>query len=235
MATADPGAPAAHPPSRAEYERAPRSSLTRGAPFKADVVAVELEGRSLVVKDFAPRAWWRRVIGRLEIDRECRAYRYLGPVPWLPRFVGRLDAEALAVERIEGVELARSPERGARREHFLTQIRAALEHLAERGFLHLDARNNKNLLVRPDGTVVLIDLAGSFWIPPRRPGHRTLKRLAALYHEATLIKWEALLRPEGDPRVGRPKPPRYVNGLIDLYRGWRRLRSQRSNVQGSNV
>ncbi|MCU0234137.1 MAG: hypothetical protein MUE90_08945, partial [Thermoanaerobaculales bacterium] len=216
MATADPGAPAAHPPSRAEYEGAPRSFLTRGAPFKADVVAVDLDGRALVVKDFAARAWWRRLIGRLEVDRECRAYRYLGPALWLPRFAGRIDAHALAVERIAGVELARSPERGARREHFLNQIRAALEHLAERGFLHLDARNNKNLLVRPDGTVVLIDLAGSFWIPPRRPGHRTLRRLAALYHEATLIKWEALLRPEGDPRVGQPKPPRYVNGLIDL-------------------
>jgi len=235
MATTDPSLPPGRPPSRAELEAGARTHLTRGAPFKADVVTVEVDGRALVVKDFAARAWWRRLIGRLEIGRECRAYRYLGPAAWLPRFVGRIDADALAVERIDGIELARAPDRGARRDSYLAQLRGALEQLAERGFLHLDARNNKNILTRADGSIVLIDLAGSFWIPQRRPGHRTLGRLAALYHEATLIKWEALLRPEGDPRVGQPKPPRYVNGLIDLYRGWRRLRSQRSNVRRSNV
>ena len=211
-------------PSRAEYESAPKTHLTRGAPFKADVTLVDLGEGPIVVKDFAPRAWWRRLIGRLEIGRECRAYAYLGPMEWFPVFLGRIDADAMAVEKVDGAALARSPDAGSRREAYLEQIRAAFDRLAELGFLHLDARNNKNVLLRPDGRVVFIDLAGSFWIPPGRPGHRLLRRFIALYYEANVIKWETLLHPDGDPRYGRPRPPRYLDGLHDLRQAWKRLR-----------
>lgn len=181
----------------------------------------------MVVKDFAPRAWWRRVIGRLEVSRECRAYCYLGPQPFLPEFYGCIDREALAVERIEGVALARAPDRGTNREDFLTQIRTALDHLSELGFLHLDARNNKNLLLRPDGRVIFIDLAGSLWIPPGKIGHGLLRRISTLYYEANAIKWETLLHPDGDPRTGKKKPPRYLNGLYDLRTAWKRLNARK--------
>ena len=50
-----------------------------------------------------PRAWWRRVIGRLEVSRECRAYAYLGPLPFFPEFYGCIDRDALAVEKMLGV------------------------------------------------------------------------------------------------------------------------------------
>lgn len=237
MATTDPDppAPADTPrrPSRAEYDAAAKSHLTRGAPFKADVTEVDLGDGPMVVKDFAPRAWWRRLIGRLEVGRECRAYAYLGSTAWLPAFIGRIDADALAVEKIEGQALARSPDRGSRRDDYLAQIRTALDRLAALGFLHLDARNNKNVLLSPDGRVVFIDLAGSFWIPPGRPGHRLLRRFIALYYEANIIKWETLLHPDGDPRAGQRRPPRYLHGMIDLWIAWKRLRENRLNVERS--
>jgi len=211
-------------PRRQELATASQEYLTRGAPFKADVTVVDLGEGPMVVKDFAARAWWRRLIGSLEVDRECRAYSYLGEMPWFPVFIGRIDADALAVEKIEGVALARAEDRESRRDDYLAQLRAAMERLGELGFLHLDARSNKNVLRRPDGQVVFIDLAGSFWIRPGRFGHRLLRRFIALYYEANIIKWETLLTPGGDPRKGRRKPPRYLHGIYDLLRAWKRLR-----------
>jgi hypothetical protein len=213
-------------PTRSELDGADKDYLTHGAPFKADVSVVDLGSGPMVVKDFAPRAWWRRLIGRLEVSRECRAYDYLGPMPWFPEFFGCIDCEALAVEKIEGVALARSPNRAERREDFLSQIRSALDALADKGFLHLDARNNKNLLLRPDGRVIFIDLAGSYWVRPGGLGYRLLRPVIDLYYEANVIKWETLLSPGGDPRVGKKKPPRYVHGFKDLVEAWKRLRSR---------
>jgi hypothetical protein len=155
---------------------APKEYLTRGAPFKADVTVVDVGDGPMVVKDFAGRAWWRRLIGRIEVDRECRAYAYVGPMPWFPAFIGRIDSDALAVEKVEGITLRLAEDIDERREDYLGQLRTAMERLAEIGFLHLDARAYRNVLRRPDGRVVFIDLAGSFWIPPGRFGHRLLRR-----------------------------------------------------------
>ncbi len=216
-------------PTRSQLNGADKEYLTQGAPFKANVFVIDAEGGPMVVKDFAPRAWWRRLIGWLEVSRECRAYSYLGPQPFLPEFFGCVDRNALAVEKIEGIALAHAPDREAHRENYLTQIRTTLNRLAELGFLHLDARNNKNLLLSPDERVIFIDLAGSFWIPPGRIGHGLLRHISALYYEANVIKWETVLHPGGDPRKGMKKPPRYLNGLYDLRAARKRLRERKKS------
>jgi hypothetical protein len=212
-------------PSRLELDEAPKEYLTRGAPFKADVTVTDLGDGPMVVKDFASRAWWRRLVGRLEVDRECRAYTYVGPKPWFPAFIGRIDNDALAVEKVEGITLRLAEDLDEKRQDYLGQLRTAMERLTEIGFLHLDARAYRNVLRRPDGRVVFIDLAGSFWIPPGRFGHRLLRRFIELYYEANIIKWETMLAPGGDPRKGQAKPPRYVHGIVDLWRAWQRLRN----------
>jgi hypothetical protein len=211
-------------PSRSELDAAPKEYLTRGAPFKADVMVVDIGDGQMVVKDFAPRAWWRRLIGRVEVWHECRAYAYLGAMPFFPAFLGCIDCDALAIEKVEGAALARAPDRDQNRDDYLAQLRSAMERLGDLGFLHLDARSNKNVLLRPDGQVIFIDLAGSFWIPPGSLGHRLLRRFTEIYYEANLIKWETLLAPGGDPRKDQARPPRYAHGLVDMWQAWKRLR-----------
>jgi hypothetical protein len=211
-------------PTRSELDEASKEYLTRGAPFKADVTVVDVGEGPMVVKDFAKRSLWRRLIGRLEVSRECRAYTYLGPMPWFPAFVGRVDSDALAVEKVEGKTLRFAEDIDEKRADYLGQIRSAMKRLTELGFLHLDARAYRNVLRRPDGRVVFIDLAGAFWIPPGRLGHGLLRRFIALYYEANIIKWETMLAPGGDPRKGQAKPPRYVHGIVDLWTAWKRLR-----------
>ena len=219
-------------PIREELDAAQKEYLTRGAPFKADVTIVDLGDGPMVVKDFSARSWWRRLIGRLEVGHECRAYSYLGTMPCFPEFIGRIDANALAVERIEGISLAKVSDIATRREEYLAQLRTEMERLTALGFLHLDARAYRNVLVRPDGRIVFIDLAGSSWVPPGRIGHRVFRSFLALYYEANIIKWETLLHPAGDPRLGQPRPPRYLHGLSDLRNAWSRLRRRRKAAGG---
>ena len=216
-------------PTREQLDAAEKEYLTRGAPFKADVTIVDVGRGPMVVKDFAARSWWRRLIGHVEVRHECAAYAYLGPMPCFPSFIGRIDADALAVEKVEGISLAQVADIDAHREEYLTQLRTAFKRLTALGFLHLDARAYRNVLVQPDGKIKFIDLAGSFWIRPGRLGHRILRSFLRLYYEANTIKWEVLLHPGGDPRLGQPRPPRYVHGLRDLITAWKRLRRRRKN------
>ena len=145
-----------------EVDAAAKEFLTHGAPHKADVYVVDLGEGAMVVKDFRGRSWWRRLIGRREIAREYRAYSYLGPMPCFPGFLGRIDADALAVEKIDGIDLALVSDAATAREVYLEQLSEAMRRFTDLGFLHLDARSRKNVLVRSDGQVVFIDLAGSF-------------------------------------------------------------------------
>ena len=213
-------------PTRTELDQAPKEYLTEGAPFKADVTVIDIGEGPMVVKDFAARSWWRRFIGRIEINHEARAYRYLGPMPCFPAFIGQIDRDALAIEKVRGITLRLAEDIDEKREDYLGQLRTAMDRFTELGFLHLDARAYRNVLRRPDGRVVFIDLAGSFWIPPGRFGHRLLVPVIRLYYEANIIKWETMLAPGGDPRKGQAKPPRYVHGLRDLRTAWRRLRDR---------
>ena len=88
-------------PRREELEGTRVVWLKQGGPTKADLSIVDLGKGSTVVKDFGNKAAWVRLIGRIQIARECRAYDWLGPMPGLPRLWGRIDAHALALEKID--------------------------------------------------------------------------------------------------------------------------------------
>ena len=77
-------------PTRADLEGGDVRTLQSGGRTKADLLVVDLGHGPLVVKDFRHKPTWVRWIGRLQIARECKAYRWLGPMPGLPRFAGRV-------------------------------------------------------------------------------------------------------------------------------------------------
>jgi hypothetical protein len=178
---------------RDELDASQLRVLQRGGPTKADLRLVDLGAGPMVVKDFAGKAAWVRLLGRLQIARECRAYRWLGPVPGLPRFLGRVDAHALAVEWIEGEQLARDPRRLREGAQLLAGLREVVERLHRAGLVHLDLRGRENVLVTPDGRVVILDLASAIWFRPGGLPQRLFARWFALTDEAALLKWKGLL------------------------------------------
>jgi serine/threonine protein kinase len=170
--------------------------LKRGGPTKADLKIVDLGQGALVIKDFSVKAAWVRWIGRLQIARECRAYRWLSGMPGIPRFAGRVDAHALAMEWIEGELLAFLPERRAGGSVTHGKLSEVVERMHDAGLVHLDLRGKDNVVLTPDGRVYVLDLAAAVWFRPGGWPHRLFFRRFVMTDIAALLKWKRILGSE---------------------------------------
>jgi hypothetical protein len=202
-------------PSRDDFERPDTRWLKRGGRTKADLKIVDLGQGPLVVKDFRHKPAWVRLIGRLQIARECRAYRWIGPQPGLPRFVGRVDAHALVVELVPGERLAVVPE--GRRDGAAThaRLREIVERVHRAGLFHLDLRGRDNVLFGPDGQVYVVDLASAFCFRPDGWPGRMVSRWFEMADRAALLKWKIVL--DAGPLTERER------AFLRRYRYWRAL------------
>lgn len=149
-----------------------------------------------MVKDFAGKGLWGRTIGRIQIGRETRGYRWLGDWPGVPRFLGRIDALALALERVDGRQLAFARDRHPEGREILSRLREWIDGLHAKGLAHLDLRGRENVLLRPDGRLVVVDLAGAVRLRPGGLLHALFFRFLAITDEAAYLKWKQLLDPE---------------------------------------
>ena len=207
------GSAALRMPTRGDLVRA--EILKRGEKNKADLLVLDLGDGPMVVKDFAAKAWWVRLLGRLQIWREHRAYLRLGGVPGVPRLAGRVDAHALAIEKIEGRQLGKAPDRrkdGAAR---LARLRAILERIHGVGLVHWDLRARENLLVTPAGELFVIDFASAIWLRPGSLAHRILFPWFKRVDESALLKWKVIL--EAGPLTDEER------SYLERHRVWRSL------------
>jgi hypothetical protein len=173
---------------RAALEAAPRRLLSPARNWtKADVYAVEHDGREVVVKDFAGRPWLaRQILGRRFASREARIYRTLAGVEGVPAFVGRPDAFSLAIEKIEGTRLREMP-RGGVDGALFDALARTLDEVHARG-VALSDLHHRNVLLSAGGPY-LLDLAMGV---DRRAGLRLLGRL--LFRVFSRLDRVALLR-----------------------------------------
>lgn len=179
------------PPTRRQIETDTVEVLRGGAWWKPDVLVVATAGGRVVVKDYAAKGPVIRLLGRLQIRHETHAYRWLGPMPGLPAFLGRVDSHALALEKIDGGPLA-----AAQPDHPDEELERLAEIFAgftAHCFLHLDLRSRHNVLRRCDGSPVVVDLAASLWIPQVRGLSALMRRGLKRLYGAVLLKWKALL------------------------------------------
>jgi hypothetical protein len=167
--------------------------LHRGNARNPDVLLVQIPGGRAVVKDFAPRgAFVRRVLGPLIHGREIRAYRALEGSEAVPRFLGRIDGLAFAVEYRPGRRMSRKLA-GQVPSAFLEDLERVIRAMHERGVAHLDLRHRSNVMVDGDGRPVLIDFASAVCFRPGSLAARLiLPRLAAVDLGA-LRKWRQRL------------------------------------------
>jgi len=172
-----------------------RSRLFRlGHASKADLWLVESGSRRFVVKDFRRKPWWVRWTGRALIAREARAYRWLGPTEGVPRFAGRVDAHALAVEYVEAIPLAFAPERTRDGMDKLLQLRAIVDRLHRAGLVHGDLRGRDNVLVDRAGRLWVVDLASAMRLRPGGLLHRALFSWVRQIDHAALLKWKRIVQ-----------------------------------------
>jgi len=209
-------APAAlGPPTRASVESAARELLHSGSWTKADIFLFAVPGSPIVVKDFSRKVAFIRLLGRLQIARECRAYEAIQGLDGVPRWLGRVDAHALALERLDG-SLLQQHRKTERRHGLLAEMRTILDAIHERGVIHNDLRGKDNAFVRSDGRLVLLDFAGAFRFQPGSFWHRLLFERLVRVDEAAYLKWKTILAPEDLT----PEEARFLRRFARFRRLW---------------
>ncbi len=181
------------PITRAALDQLEKRDLITASSHKADLYIIEVEGKSVVVKDFSTKPLLTRLIGRIQIRHECRAYLQVGRTPGVPKFFGRIDRYALAIEFIDGEELIASDRLFSNRRQNISGLRKTFDEFLAKGFLHLDARGRHNILIRENGEIVVVDLAGSTWIDPQGFMYRMLRPCILRFYAGVLLKWRKLV------------------------------------------
>lgn len=129
---------------------------------KADVLRVRVDGREIALKDYAARPFIaRQTIGRLLVRRECRAYERAASSLGVAAFLGRVSAFALATAWVDATPLADLPR--APHEVF-DRLDAILAGLHDRGLAIADL-HHRDVLVGPEGSVHVVDLAAAYVLP----------------------------------------------------------------------
>ena len=156
--------------SRGELARHTTAVLNRGNSRNPDVLLVEVGGRQLVVKDFAPRAVWvRTTIGRWITAREVRALRALDG-PAVGAAFSRLRSTHWRSRSSTGpVDACRESWPGELPPEFLGRLETALREMHRRGVAHLDLRHRSNVLVGEDGEPDPDRLRFGADLPPGEP------------------------------------------------------------------
>lgn len=174
--------------SRERLRAVPCTPLVRGRQVKADLSIYQLPECAVVVKDFADKSLWVRLLGRLQIARERRAYRHLDGVAGLPQFFGRVDADAIALEWIDGEVI---DDESATREQYRRLVMIT-ESMHRRGVCHWDLRARRNLLSGSDGSLYVVDFGSAVHIDPGGWWGRRLFGLFSTPDRSALLKWKRL-------------------------------------------
>ena len=144
---------------RSDFECAIVRVVHRGRGYQSSVYVAELDGCCVAVKDFAQTSRaFRRWVAPFLVRRECAALRRLQGVPGVPRFYGRIDRLALAMEYIEGRPLDTFAQGQLPAEAF-ARAQEVIDAIHARGVSHGDLKRRSNLLLTPDGEIYLIDFA----------------------------------------------------------------------------
>lgn len=180
--------------NRARLELMQKQVLRVGTASRAEVAVYRLADDAIVVKDcISMSPLLRLVFGRRVQKREIGIYRRLADVPGIPVFRGRIDQNAFAMEFIEGDTMARGLDPDRLEKAFLT-LDAVLDALHERRVVHLDLKQKRNVIVRPDGRAAVIDFESALYFAPRSPGS-ILFRFLKGRDRAGLLKFKAKYAP----------------------------------------
>ena len=151
--------------TREEFLSRAGRNIAKDTWHKPEVRPVEINGVSALVKDYGRRSLlFRETWGRFMIDRETVIFREIDGLPGIPRYLGRVDALAFAMERIEGVECGDVPLKSLSPEFFL-RLRDIVLAMHARNIFHGDLRQRRNILVGPGEQPYLIDFASGLRVP----------------------------------------------------------------------
>jgi len=187
--------------------------IKKGAWNKADVHLVPLVEGEVAVKDYAAKNPIVRWLGRLQLAREVSAYRRLEGVPGVPKFHGRLDRDAIAMEYVGGIRLPKVHHRMGGVPRVAERLKALLADIHANGVIHGDLRSRDNFLVTRGGDLYVIDFSSAAVFRRGSLMSRLLFKRLRRAEERALLKWKIALVPH---EVSQRE--------LSSYRRFRRLR-----------
>lgn len=140
--------------------------LKQGGWANAVVSVVSFDDEQWVIKDFSDKAWFiRHTVGGCLIRREWQALNRLqgvGGVPTEPFRVGRF---AIGYRFVAGENLAHlKSNQVVIGVDFFMALENLVKQIHQRGYVHLDLRNGKNILVSTTNQPCLLDFQAGLWI-----------------------------------------------------------------------
>ncbi|MCG3133090.1 MAG: hypothetical protein HMLKMBBP_00183 [Planctomycetes bacterium] len=165
-------------PSAEDVERATVATLGKQGAFRPTVRLVEAGGERLVAKDYrACTALYRWTVGAWNLAREESALRRLDGIDGIPRFRGRAGRWILLMDWIRGRDLGKV-RRFRQTPEFYDRLMAVVAEMHARGVVHLDLRQRRNILFRPDGArPAVLDFGSALCLRPGTLMHRFLSRI----------------------------------------------------------
>ncbi len=150
--------------SRAEAERLSTDIPAEAEAWKPSIWTLTAGDWLVVIKDVRHTTpLFRYTLGRMGLHREQRIYRRLDGMPFVPRYLGRLDKDAIMLERVDArpiQEFGKTDIDAA----FFDDLGECVARLHDRGVVHMDLRHRSNLLVGEDSKPRIIDFEAAVYV-----------------------------------------------------------------------
>jgi RIO-like serine/threonine protein kinase len=160
-----------------------RKLLGKQGPFRPTVRLVAVDGASFVAKDYrACTALYRWSVGAWNLRRERAALSRLAGLEGVPTIEAEVGRWILVLTHFAGTDLGK-----ARKERqtpaFFDAFARLVQAMHERGVVHLDLRQRRNVIVTPDARPAILDFGGALCL---RPGSRLFAFLAEIDRSGVL-------------------------------------------------
>jgi RIO-like serine/threonine protein kinase len=119
---------------------------------------MEEDGVRSAVKDFSVNGFYfRNIIGRFLVWRECRAYRRLIDLQGVPALLGTKDGLAVFMEEIDGKDLDSLEPDSSLPENFFRDLKDLVNEIHKQGLVHCDLKRAPNIILGNDGKPYIVD------------------------------------------------------------------------------
>jgi predicted Ser/Thr protein kinase len=178
-----------------DAERCIVSLVHQGRWSKADLFLIDVKGHNFVLKDFSKKSLFIRLLGRLQIWRESRAYRAIQGIPGTPKYYKNMSALSFVMEYVEGIRLVdyRGDIPSGRLLERLKEIVAAIH---QSGVFHNDIRGRDNVIVDKEDRLMILDFAGAVCFKPGGVLYRIFSPLFRWVDHSAYLKWKSEMTPE---------------------------------------
>jgi predicted Ser/Thr protein kinase len=157
---------------------------------------VEYEGRKTVWKDYSERSCWvKDTWGRLLIRHEAESIKRLTGIKGIPRLIKTVGEYGFLQEYIDGEPLKKFRKETLPFSVF-DKMSNLVETLHQRGVVHLDLGQKKNILLDKDYNPYFIDFANALYFRQEALGFNGLFKALCLIDYSALLKFKHRFFPE---------------------------------------